>query len=291
MNVDPMNPRGAPNGQALATLGATHARIEFKDSATAGQPPSAFGVYDPYIADLLAHGISVLLILDYATLPGRPTPPSGDNWGPYGYYFALRCGDIAAHYNGKVSGYEIWNEPDLPSVGNVEAGTYGTVLAQAYKAIKSADGNAAVVMGGLASGDPNYVAQARSQAGAIYADAIGLHPYGQRPTPDWPNPTWGFGNVVDLLNNYWNVEPKPVVITEVGTDDMNVQAQFASHLFDSLNSQGSVNVCFWFCWSDAMVPPFGVVDGSGNPKPSYYDYQSWAKQAQNRSINSSRNAE
>jgi len=33
---------------------------------------------------------------------------------------------------------------------------------------------------------------------------------------------------------------------------------------------------FWFCWSDAMVSPLGVLDSSGNQKPAYSAYRSVA---------------
>jgi hypothetical protein len=39
---------------------------------------------------------------------------------------------------------------------------------------------------------------------------------------------------------------------------------------------GRVEVVFWFCWSDGMVSPFGVVDASGKPKPAYHRYQTIA---------------
>jgi hypothetical protein len=35
----------------------------------------------------------------------------------------------------------------------------------------------------------------------------------------------------------------------------------------------------WFCWSDGMVTPFGVVDANGVPKPSYASYQQYAHSA------------
>ena len=56
-----------------------------------------------------------------------------------------------------------------------------------------------MVLGGLASGDPGYVTAVQTAAnGTLPVDAVGIHPYGQRPTPDWPNPQWGFGVLTDL---------------------------------------------------------------------------------------------
>jgi hypothetical protein len=37
-----------------------------------------------------------------------------------------------------------------------------------------------------------------------------------------------------------------------------------------------VAAIWWFCWSDAMGTPFGVVDTSGKPKPSYSSYETYA---------------
>ena len=33
-----------------------------------------------------------------------------------------------------------------------------------------------------------------------------------------------------------------------------------------------VKKLLWFCYSDGMVSPFGLVDGAGNRKPAYYAY-------------------
>ena len=29
--------------------------------------------------------------------------------------------------------------------------------------------------------------------GILYADVVGIHPYGYRPFPNWPSPTWFLG--------------------------------------------------------------------------------------------------
>ncbi len=68
-------------------------------------------------------------------------------------------------------------------------------------------------------------------------------------------------------------------ITEVGTNDMTVQGEFPAKTFAALAAdEANVNTTavFWFCWSDGMVSPYGLVDTSGAPKPSYASYQSYA---------------
>ena len=93
-------------------------------------PLAAFAVYDPVINAFDAAGISVLVILDYTTVPGEgwsffspiatfrsPTVPhrtGGPNymsstaeWDAYIPTFAAACGQVAAHYNTSVSAWEV----------------------------------------------------------------------------------------------------------------------------------------------------------------------------------------
>ena len=110
----------------------------------------------------------------------------------------------------------------------------------------------------------------------------------------------GFGYVSTLLASYYSVANKPLWITEVfcylsflffpsflyflsflaklkdGTSDTSVQGEFPSHLFDTLSGISYAPLCYWFCWSDGMVSPFGVVYSNGTKKESYYDFKGWA---------------
>jgi hypothetical protein len=250
INIDPSNAQyGNPSHDAAAALGASWVRIEYKDMAPAGQPPTsaALSFYHSAAAAMASASppVSVLMILDYSALVGHPGPDDSDEvWAAYNAAFAERCAAVVEAMGPLVAAYEVWNEPDLPSVGDVPAHRFGPLLGAAYKAIhaafarsveprhansSSADlprnntvgnnkahaektvavaGSASswpsngvtVVLGGLASGDPSYVSAVQAAAGGtLPADAVGIHPYGQRPTPDWPSPTWGFGVLTDLL--------------------------------------------------------------------------------------------
>lgn len=286
MNIDPGNSQyGNPPVSAITQVNATWVRIEFQDASTGAQPQQ-YPLYDPVVDGYVAAGIHVLMILDYSTYPGNPgSSGSLDQWQAYAKDFSERASAIASHYGDKVAAYEIWNEEDLSGSGGydpyISPDSYAYLLQSAYNAVKGAS-TAYVVMGGLASGNPGYVSSVlQSNSGNLFADAVGLHPYGQRPFPDWPNPTWGFGVLTDLLQNYENVVPgTPLWITEVGTDDTSVQDEFPSETFSAIQqwNPAACPVVIWFCWSDGMVPPFGVVDVNNNPKGSYYSFQSWASQ-------------
>ena len=101
------------------------------------------------------------------------------------------------------------------------------------------------------------------------------------PSPGWPNPTWGFGTVTDLIDDYHRVVPgASFYVTEVGTQDMNSQGEFPHHMFKALNSTDWTLHVWWFSWSDGMVDPFGVVDKNGKKKPSYASFQKYARTMQ-----------
>jgi hypothetical protein len=283
INIDPANPHGNPSAQEIQDLGATWVRFTFKDDSS-GPQPSSFGNYDDVVRGLDAAGIRILMILSYETYPGKPARNADKTtWATYGKKFVTRCRQIADHYRQQVRAYQVWNEPDFlaPSPAYdpcVRAEIFGLLLKSAFTAIKEVS-SAMVVVGGLAAGQPPYVEQVKaSTAGVLHADVVGVHPYGRRPTADWPRPDWGFGTIGDLVQQYRAVVAKPIWLTEIGTDDVDVQDEFPGRAFEVLNEDLAEIVphVFWFCWSDGMVPPYGLVDAANVEKDSYASFKSFA---------------
>jgi hypothetical protein len=285
INIDPMNVNGDPSAQEIQELGATWVRFTFQDRGS-GPAPTSFPIYDRKVQELEQAGINTLMILDYGTYPGKPAYEAEDSvWEAYIESFAARCGQVASHYGDRVQAYQIWNEPDLPHAQpsynpRVREQILGPMLKAAFEAIKEAS-TATVVMGGLASGDPSYVArvQAATAENVLYADAVGVHPYGQRPTSTWPSSTWGFGVLGHLIRRYHNVARKPIWITEYGVEAAAVQGEFPRRAFEAVNESlyQEAPCLFWFCWSDGMVSPYGLVQASQQRKPAYFGYQSFAR--------------
>jgi hypothetical protein len=276
INVDPSNPSGNPSAQALQALGARWVRMEWKAS-------QGTSFYDPKISGYRDAGLKVLLLVDYATVPGSPGSGGSDSqWTAYISSFVSGVRSLAQHYRDSVDAWQIWNEPDLAAHPGYDPYVrplhYGVMLRDSAAAIRSFSSRP-VVTGGLASGDPGYLAQARDAAGGLTIDAVVVHPYGQRAPDNWPNSTWGFGNMSDLFDRYLTFG-KALWVSEAGvnTQDGEFQANYLENVYRLAEGEyaGRVQVVFWFCWSDGMVPPFGVVDGSGKPKPAYYRYQTIA---------------
>ena len=274
MNVDPANPKGNPSASDLRTLGARWARIEWKVGISAATQKSQ-------IAALRSGGVRVLLIFDYASvsIPSPGSSGSSSSWTSYRAQYVQELGNLVASLGTGIDAWEVWNEPDLaPSAGYdpyVPPATYGALLKDAYTKLKAST-SAPVIVGGLASGNPSYLTQAKNAAGGLFADGVGIHPYGQRAPDNWPNSTWGFGNMSALFGAYLAFG-KPVWVTEIGTVDSGNQAQYLKNVYALAAGYGTqVPVVFWFCWSDGMVPPFGVLDSAGGQKPAYSAFKSVA---------------
>lgn len=275
MNIDPANSLGNPSAAELQATGVRWVRIEWKIGL-------GYSYFDPIIADLRANGISVLLLVDYASVPGGPgSGGTSGQWDSYITTFVSDVGGIAAHYVDTVDAWEVWNEPDLLFPGaaydpGVPPDKYGMMLRDTWFAIK-AHSTRPVIVGGLASGSPQYLTDAINAVGSLFADAVGVHPYGQRAPDDWPDPGWGFGNLTTFYNAYLPFGV-PLWVTELGTVDAANQAQYITNIYDLTRSfyLPNVPVLLWFCWSDGMVPPHGLLDSGLTPKPSYFAYQASA---------------
>ncbi|MCT7656845.1 Ig-like domain-containing protein [Mycobacterium deserti] len=136
-----------------------------------------------------ARDIEVLAVLNsppvWASVPnvpvlaGRPADPQE---------FAEYAGMVATRYAGKISAYEIWNEPNYWGfwAPGPNAAQYTELLKAAYPVIKAADPNAVVVAGSVASvldffnittNPVRFVEEMYAAGAAGYFDALSVHPY------------------------------------------------------------------------------------------------------------------
>jgi hypothetical protein len=107
--------------------------------------------------------------------------------------FAAFAGLAAARYQGKVTAWEVWNEPNGINFWQPapNAAQYTALLKPTYLAIKAADPNAVVVAASVGSvvdfGDwlvnpVRFVSEMYAAGAAGYFDALSFHPY-QYTTP------------------------------------------------------------------------------------------------------------
>jgi hypothetical protein len=285
LNIDPRNPKGNPSAKELYELGVEIVRYTYADSSSGDQPGSdQLQFYKKLVRELKEVGIDSLLILNYETYPNKPDPNAGDGeWDAYIDRLARRCGQIARELAQWKPAFQIWNEPDHPIhpgyAPTVREAIFGRMMRKCFDAIKAVNPGLSVIAGGLATGDHTWLQRVvQSVGGNLPADAIAFHPYGQRPEHNWPRPDWFFGYVGNLLNNYYQAGGgKPIWITEMGVkeqdidNDRNKAAEFIRRYYNTMNTYFSnrVHHLIWFCYSDGMVPTFGLTDAAGNRKPAY----------------------
>ena len=147
-----------------------------------------WGQIDTIVDAAMARNMAVLGVLNstpgWATpgqpaITGRPASPSA-----YGDF----AGAVAARYAGRISAYEVWNEPNsvLFYTPAPDPSGYTELLKAAYPKIKAAAPSATVISGALASiigffalsTDPVTFLKGMYAAGAKnYFDALAFHPY------------------------------------------------------------------------------------------------------------------
>lgn len=148
-----------------------------------------WGAVDRMVNGAAARNIEVLAVLnsppvwasvpDVPLLSGRPAKVEE---------FAEYAGKVAARYVGKISAYEIWNEPNYWGfwAPGPNPAQYAELLKAAYPVIKAADPNAVVLAGSVASvidflnitmNPVRFIKEMYAAGAAGYFDAIAFHPY------------------------------------------------------------------------------------------------------------------
>ncbi len=289
LNIDPKNPRGDPAVDQLRHLNVEMVRYTYHDSSSGDHlNPGMAELFTRKVREYQEAGISSLIILTYDTYPDRPALDAPDSeWDGYIEHFARRAGQIVNRLSSWQPAFQVWNEPDHPvSPGyapTLRPEVYGRMLRRTYDAIKAIDPNTLVVSAGLATGNPAWLSNViNSLGGDLPADVVAFHPYGQRPDPDWPRPDWFFGYVGDLLERYYEAgKRRPIWITEMGTPEQDLDndrqqvAEFIRRYYTTIATRYSdqVQQLFWYCYSDGMVPTFGLIDLDDNPKPAFHAFR------------------
>ena len=173
----------------MQSLGVKNIRLAIPWS-TIETAPGQFDwtAIDNMVNAAAARGMGVLGVVNTTPTWARGTytnvyaPP--DNPATFGSFM----GALAARYSGKVSAYEVWNEPNAAFAyqpGPDPAG-YTALLKAAYTAIKSADPQAQVIgavvgatvtWGSLTLNPVDFVKQMYAAGAGGYFDALSYHPY------------------------------------------------------------------------------------------------------------------
>ncbi len=237
--------------------------------------------YDRVVYKERHAGFHILGLLDYnntwdgrdhAYMPHYLMPKLISDFAQYVYA-------IVRHYRGVIQDWQIWNEPDLhqfwhPYPNPVD---YAHLLARAYEAVKQANPNATVVLGGPSGADPHpltFIHDVAAAGGKF--DVVSVQPY--EDVPD-----------LRLLSEVRALKAyrKPIWFTEMGwageTSCENVcgtegsQADRLARLY-VVAAYAGVQRVFWYDLRDdgtgaLFEDHFGLLEHDFAAKPAYVAYE------------------
>jgi hypothetical protein len=253
---------------------------------------------DAAVRELLAHDIKIVGVLGHP--PGWATPHSGDPVAGVSFYapdpqrFADFAGAVAQRYGRYIHHWEIWNEPDNPHfwLPKPDAADYARLLRLTSTAIRRADHDAQILIGGINPYDTDFLRGVAAAGAWDSFDILALHPYVDPATPE-------AGNLVASTDAVWalatRLGQKPIWITEIGwasgpsdrdpdgTADQQTQANNLVRALLLLWRAGAERI-FWYTLKDDTGNPYGLVGlGSGGAdyselKPSFYAFRTLNRQ-------------
>lgn len=248
-----------------------------------------FSGYDERVDEVLADGFNIIGICAYNNpwSSGNVAPNTEEHYQDYANYVSA----LVQRYKGKIMYWEIWNEPDVDHFWRPEpdAINYTNLLKYAYIAAKEVDPSVKILgLGGVDSGNTEYIKTAFQNGALNYMDIIALHPYGDSAIFEISTQYQSLDVIKNLMSNYnSNI---PIWVTEVGYPTYNKginegrQAELLVRVYISLLSKGVENI-FWYNLiddpdyapaEDDTVPHFGLFDSNLSPRKSYFSYKNMA---------------
>jgi hypothetical protein len=228
-------------------------------------------------------------------------PPRGSNELKHWSNFIR---DLVSHCKGRVSQYQIWNEPNdsffwRPDPRPAE---YVALARTAYLSAKGVDPQATIVLAGLSRNDLGYLAQYYHVLRSSYPnaaehdyffDVLGVHPYSDDRSPDAYHQDaiyqgeygevdgnfLGFRRMKALMNN--NADSgKNLLLSEYGfsTEDTwmkavrdSRRALYLKRAYELARSFPYVQGLSWYAYHPTRGDPmeWAIVDGNFNPTLTY----------------------
>lgn len=166
---------------------------------------------DRYLDAAGRRGIRVLIVLDYdhpsLHQPGDPRPSIPPEALPrwIGYVRA-----VAERYGSRAFGFEVWNEPNLPTFWKGSPEDFGTLAAATIPVIREAAPGVPVAVAGLSLLPLDWLEMLERTGVLAAADALSFHPY-------WVDAE-GALDMVSLARDWLSSRGRtlPIWITEYG---------------------------------------------------------------------------
>ena len=161
--------------------------------------------WDRQVTEVRSRGLKVMAI--FHTAPAWASGTSSKNGRPKDpTAYADAAAWVAKRYNGstvsptlRIDAMQLWNEPNLkdfwaPDPSTTRISSFANLIKAAGPAVRRANPNMKVVVGGLTTVDTAWYSEFVKTSGVVGSyDALGVHPY-QSPgdaTPETYDPSWG----------------------------------------------------------------------------------------------------
>jgi polysaccharide biosynthesis protein PslG len=276
--------------------------IKWSDVQATGAASYNWGRYDALIDTARAHGLQVLGTLAYSPAWARPagtTNKYGPDTAQRRDAYARFAATAAARYRGRVTAWEIWNEPNNTMfwAPAPDGASYAALIRHAYAAIKAANPAAFVIAGATAPAptadglidEVDFIQRVYAAGGGGHFDAWSHHPYDFNLPPGTPHPDSAWWETYGATPNVRSVMTangdgaKLVWATEYGLPsaaypglDEAVQAAWLESAFTQWRAFGWGGPIFNYMIRDGSAPvisPYwyhaGVVREDWSRKPSF----------------------
>jgi polysaccharide biosynthesis protein PslG len=264
-----------------------------------------FAKYDRIVELLRERGIAILGIFNYSTDWASPTcewnVPPRDNSA-----FVAYVRKVAQRYKGKVSCWEVWNEPDSRIYWKEQDGlvSYCAMLRESYLALKEIDPACTVLNGGLTNElcSVNYL---YDNGGKGYFDALNIHVFDNPLHQGAEARLTAYVKACARIMKRNGDAAKKIWVTEVGCPGVNrgkvvkdwwlgknpdekLQAAWVTQVFKTLLAEPQVEKVFWTFFRDTRehwkdgTDYFGLVRNDFSAKPALTAYTNAARARQER---------
>lgn len=263
-----------------------------------------FAKYDQLVELLNKNGLNVLGILHYNTEWAAVC--NQWNCAPKDTaLFVNYARETIGRYKGKVSYWEVWNEPDSATYWVPQDGlkTYCKLLKEVYIAAKKINPDCKILNGGLANG-LSSVNRLYDSGAKGYFDILNIHFFESPLHKDAIKAVLAYPKLAYKVMVRNGDADKKIWITEIGCPGVRKgvtaknwwmgenpgeaqQAQWLTSVFSGLLKDRNVEKIFWAFFRDSDghwkdgVDYFGMVRWDFSPKPSFNAYkkcfQEWKK--------------
>lgn len=173
MQIDTNDFAKVPNADQLRALNPSWVRFVYRPSKA--------------MPSLTSEVKQLVIFNNESAEPAPISSEDGSVWRNYTDNVYVPALENFIKSNPNIDAVEIWNEEDYCAgdayCPRVPASSFAYMLKKAAATIKSQNPSIKVIMGGLVSGQPSYVADVKNAESNVFdqVDAIGIHPYGKSP--------------------------------------------------------------------------------------------------------------